>query len=73
MVESGYNHLLNQFNLIIFKWGSKICCFQAEPLGADNRPLGPRRYVRSGLIGFMGPVSGVLPTLFQLVAIHNHS
>uniref|UniRef100_A0A0N4YVX4 Disco-interacting protein 2 (inferred by orthology to a D. melanogaster protein) n=1 Tax=Nippostrongylus brasiliensis TaxID=27835 RepID=A0A0N4YVX4_NIPBR len=26
-----------------------------EPLGADDRPLGPRRYVRSGLIGFMGP------------------
>ncbi|PIO67507.1 AMP-binding enzyme [Teladorsagia circumcincta] len=29
--------------------------WRIEPLGADDRPLGPRRYVRSGLIGFMGP------------------
>lgn len=35
--------------------GVSTATFKAEPLGADNRPLGPRRYVRSGLIGFMGP------------------
>ncbi|EYC28820.1 hypothetical protein Y032_0007g3447 [Ancylostoma ceylanicum] len=35
--------------------GVSAATFKAEPLGADDRPLGPRRYVRSGLIGFMGP------------------
>ncbi|KAK6059044.1 hypothetical protein COOONC_03329 [Cooperia oncophora] len=35
--------------------GVSAATFKIEPLGADDRPLGPRRYVRSGLIGFMGP------------------
>ncbi|VDL81787.1 unnamed protein product, partial [Nippostrongylus brasiliensis] len=35
--------------------GVSAATFKVEPLGADDRPLGPRRYVRSGLIGFMGP------------------
>ncbi|KAK5969308.1 Disco-interacting protein 2 C [Trichostrongylus colubriformis] len=35
--------------------GVSAATFKTEPLGADDRPLGPRRYVRSGLIGFMGP------------------
>lgn len=26
-------------------------------MGSDGRPLGPLPYVRSGLLGFMGPVS----------------
>lgn len=27
-----------------------------EPLGNDDKPLGPVPYVRSGLLGFLGPV-----------------
>ncbi|KAK0426919.1 hypothetical protein QR680_009967 [Steinernema hermaphroditum] len=29
--------------------------FKVEPLGIDDKPLGPVQYVRSGLIGFLGP------------------
>uniref|UniRef100_A0A5S6QD55 AMP-binding domain-containing protein n=1 Tax=Trichuris muris TaxID=70415 RepID=A0A5S6QD55_TRIMR len=41
-----------------FYWGlnglsSQV--FKVEPLGADDRPLGVVPYVRSGLIGFLGP------------------
>uniref|UniRef100_A0A915MRI9 AMP-dependent synthetase/ligase domain-containing protein n=1 Tax=Meloidogyne javanica TaxID=6303 RepID=A0A915MRI9_MELJA len=32
---------------------SKI--FDVLPLGIDDKPIGPLRYVRSGLIGFLGP------------------
>ncbi|VDM91385.1 unnamed protein product [Litomosoides sigmodontis] len=29
--------------------------FKVEPLGNDDKPLGPLPYVRSGLLGFLGP------------------
>ena len=29
--------------------------FSVLPLGIDDKPIGPLRYVRSGLIGFLGP------------------
>ncbi|VDO21905.1 unnamed protein product [Brugia timori] len=29
--------------------------FKVEPLGNDDKPLGPVPYVRSGLLGFLGP------------------
>ena len=32
---------------------SKI--FDVLPLGIDDKPIGPLRYVRSGLFGFLGP------------------
>ncbi|CAI4221680.1 unnamed protein product [Auanema sp. JU1783] len=35
--------------------GMSVSTFRVEPLGADDRPLGPMHYVRSGLIGFTGP------------------
>lgn len=30
--------------------------FAVSPIGPDERPLGPVHYVRSGLVGFLGPV-----------------
>lgn len=30
--------------------------FHVDPVAADGRPLGAVQYVRSGLIGFLGPV-----------------
>lgn len=30
--------------------------FHVEPLSPEERSLGPAQYVRSGLIGFLGPV-----------------
>ncbi|CAD6200008.1 unnamed protein product [Caenorhabditis auriculariae] len=35
--------------------GQTTHTFKVEPLGENGRPLGVVRYVRSGLIGFMGP------------------
>ncbi|KJH53237.1 AMP-binding enzyme [Dictyocaulus viviparus] len=35
--------------------GVSTATFKIEPLGLDDRPFSPRPYVRSGLIGFMGP------------------
>ncbi|CAJ0962733.1 unnamed protein product, partial [Mesorhabditis belari] len=35
--------------------GISASTFRVEPLASDDRPLGPLHYVRSGLIGFMGP------------------
>lgn len=35
--------------------GVSAATFRVEPQGADGRPLGPLPYVRSGLLGFMGP------------------
>lgn len=37
--------------------GITIQTFQVQPLMADGRPLGDKLYVRTGLIGFLGPVS----------------
>ena len=37
--------------------GITIQTFQVQPLMADSRPLGDKLYVRTGLIGFLGPVS----------------
>lgn len=39
--------------------GQSSSTFKIEPLGADDRPLGPLHYVRSGMVGFMGPVSNI--------------
>ncbi|KFD54266.1 hypothetical protein M514_04808 [Trichuris suis] len=38
-----------------FYYGLNGMSSQVEPLGADDRPLGVVPYVRSGLIGFLGP------------------
>uniref|UniRef100_F1KPQ1 Disco-interacting protein 2 C n=1 Tax=Ascaris suum TaxID=6253 RepID=F1KPQ1_ASCSU len=35
--------------------GISASTFKVEPLGVDDRPLGPLAYVRSGLLGFLGP------------------
>ncbi|VDK42538.1 unnamed protein product [Anisakis simplex] len=35
--------------------GISASTFKVEPLGVDDRPLGPLTYVRSGLLGFLGP------------------
>ncbi|GMR53977.1 hypothetical protein PMAYCL1PPCAC_24172, partial [Pristionchus mayeri] len=35
--------------------GVSAATFRVEPMGSDGRPLGPLPYVRSGLLGFMGP------------------
>lgn len=35
--------------------GQTAHAFRTSPLGPDRRPLGPAHYVRSGLVGFMGP------------------
>lgn len=35
--------------------GISATTFKVEPIGADDRPLGPLPYVRSGLLGFLGP------------------
>ncbi|XP_076441207.1 disco-interacting protein 2 homolog C-like isoform X3 [Babylonia areolata] len=35
--------------------GITITTFQIQPLMADGRPLGDKLYVRTGLIGFLGP------------------
>ena len=31
--------------------------FKVIPLGSDERPIGTQEFVRSGLLGFLGPVS----------------
>ncbi|KAL3999067.1 AMP-binding enzyme family protein [Acanthocheilonema viteae] len=35
--------------------GLSASTFKVEPLGNDDKPLGPLPYVRSGLLGFLGP------------------
>uniref|UniRef100_A0A158Q7U2 AMP-binding domain-containing protein n=1 Tax=Elaeophora elaphi TaxID=1147741 RepID=A0A158Q7U2_9BILA len=35
--------------------GLSASTFKVEPLGNDDKPLGPVPYVRSGLLGFLGP------------------
>lgn len=40
--------------------GITIQTFQVQPLMADGRLLGDKLYVRTGLIGFLGPVSLIL-------------
>ncbi|CAJ0561971.1 unnamed protein product, partial [Mesorhabditis spiculigera] len=35
--------------------GMSAATFRVEPLAADDRPLGPLHYVRTGLIGFLAP------------------
>uniref|UniRef100_A0A183E0X8 AMP-binding domain-containing protein n=1 Tax=Gongylonema pulchrum TaxID=637853 RepID=A0A183E0X8_9BILA len=35
--------------------GLSASTFKVEPLGIDDKPLGPIPYVRSGLLGFLGP------------------
>jgi len=31
--------------------------FRVQPLGSDGKPIGEAEYTRSGLLGFLGPVS----------------
>ena len=31
--------------------------FQVHPLGSSGNPVGDKLYVRTGLLGFLGPVS----------------
>ena len=34
-----------------------VCCLQVNPVHSDGRPLGDTTFVRTGLLGFLGPVS----------------
>lgn len=51
--------------------------FSVLPLGIDDKPIGPLHYVRSGLIGFLGPngmifaVGSKQSLLFVSGRVHN--
>ena len=44
--------------------GLTISTFQVQPLTSDGRPHGDKQYIRTGLIGFLGPV-GTVATIQQ--------
>ena len=51
--------LLLQIDWLI-DWLICICSMQVNPVHSDGRPLGDTSFVRTGLLGFLGPVSWCL-------------